>query len=181
MAFIDDFNKLVVENGQQKKIANKDKAIIDLANEVANGGNKLSELKSIWHYSGQSETYTKLSSVTPIGNKPQQYNANFDYETDCLYLSKSDSDTYNEDDNLGKIIYLRTKSAGVIASRGISIEFHENFKFNSFYEGTYAELSDLHEPNSPNMNMSIWTTGTMKDSDPDINIAINTSNLTDPV
>lgn len=38
MAFIDDFNKLVVKNGQQQKIANKDKAIIDLANEVANGG-----------------------------------------------------------------------------------------------------------------------------------------------
>lgn len=38
MAFIDDFNKLVVKNGKQQKIANKDKAIIDLANEVANGG-----------------------------------------------------------------------------------------------------------------------------------------------
>lgn len=35
MAFIDEFNKLVVKQGKQAKITDKDKAIILIANELS--------------------------------------------------------------------------------------------------------------------------------------------------
>ena len=38
MAFIDEFSKLVIQNGQQEKIVDKDKAIIELAIAIIDGG-----------------------------------------------------------------------------------------------------------------------------------------------
>lgn len=177
MAFIDEFNKLIVKKGQQQKITNKDKAIIDLANEVVNS-DKLSELKAIWFSSNGS--YTKLQSVTPEGYKPQVFNANFSTHYDKVILSKSDSDVFDNTSVIGEISYSVLTSAGnVITQRDLILDLIENFKFKRFGYKSFTSTDDsTHTPNTPDGYLNIWI-----DSDPnntpDIAIQANTNSISD--
>lgn len=91
MAFIDEFNKLVVTKGQQQKVADKDKAIIDLANEVANGGGgeTLPEIKSIWKKVGSD--YEKLN-ILHSEQLSNYYDLQFSDGTEKYYLSASETE-----------------------------------------------------------------------------------------
>lgn len=120
MAFIDDFNKLVVKNGQQQKIANKDKAIIDLANEVANGGGGgdsfVTEIKSI--YTGIPGNLEK-QQITKIQHEGEEY--------DGFYI-----DTANNTDNFSILLSEKENIENEDEDVNVSIGIKSNFNDFTF-------------------------------------------------
>ena len=116
MAFIDEFNKLLVKNGKQTKVKDKDKAIIDLANEVANGGDNIVELKKCWAF--QNDTYTEISKVGNDYLLPTN-------DDSVEYMFTTDDREPQEDfSNVGIGIYLDLKD-------GYFISFYKNIKSNT--------------------------------------------------
>lgn len=178
MGFAENMGKLVVSNGNQLKIKDKDKAIMEIADEIINGGGaKLAEIKSIWHLS--NGTYTKLSSVTPEGYKPQVFNVGFTTEFDKAFLSKSDSDEFSNDDVIAEFSYSNATSSGTIAERVLDFDIKENFKFKKlFYKAKTSADDSTHTPNIPEGYLIIWV-DSETDSAPDINIQINTKQIPD--
>lgn len=179
MGFAENMGKLVVSNGNQLKIKDKDKAIMEIADEIINGGGaKLAEIKSFWYYSSNG-TYTKLSSVTPEGYKPQVFNFDFANHFDKAILSKSDSDEFSNDDVIAEFSYLIGSSSGTIVERDLNFEIKKNFKFKNLYYKAFTRTDDsTHTPNTPDGFCNIWVDSDINNA-PDITLQINTNQISD--
>lgn len=100
MAFIDELKKLVIENGQLK-VTNKDKAIVEIAQEVVKLP-KMTKIISIWEK--DDDVYTRLQSVTPEGTKPQVFNFIPTGTKRLCYLCNDENEPKNDDSNVIAII-----------------------------------------------------------------------------
>ena len=96
MGFAENMEKLVVSNGDQLKIKDKDKAIMEIAKEITELP-KMAKIISIWE--SDNGVFTKLQSVSPDGNKPQVFNFNSS-ATKRLYLCDDENEPQNDESNV---------------------------------------------------------------------------------
>ena len=139
MAFIDEFSKLVIQNGQQEKIVDKDKAIIELAIAIIDGGD--------------NPTAAELSFKEIVGNnfqtiQPDEYgtyelNLNDLNNTSTFYV-KSTGGISIEIPKLGGLQILHNENCWYNYNVRVHIngEFDYTITLNSIFDS--SQIAHIH-------------------------------------
>lgn len=154
MAFIDDFNKLVVKNGQQQKIANKDKAIIDLANEVANGGGgQTKRIVACWKAISGNE-------FEEINKKEGEENFQINSFTDknSFFFTTDENEPNETFENVALIVNIQDNNNIMISNNGVItvIDSESDKDENDNLVTPYTEITAFDNLHSPDPYLSIY-------------------------